>query len=724
MLPFLYLNFIGGFMKKIIIIFTFILLVFAQDKLFTVDDVVLNSFRTLRPTSLSNIQWIPDSKSVSFIAENGKELIKQNIKKEDKITILTLDELNEKIKSLGSAELKSIPRIKWANEISFNFSSGNSTFLYNLKSKEIKLLSKIIDEAGNVTIAPEKNYIAYTKENNLYISLEPEKENAVTSETSKNIINGQSVHRSEFGINGGIFWSPKANYLAYYRMDETMVQDYPIIDFNSVPAKSNNIKYPMAGSKSHHVTVGVYNISNGKTVFLKTGEPLEQFLTCVTWSPDEKYIFVAHLNREQNHMKLIKYDALTGEQIKVLFEEQDKEFVEPDEKLVFLPGKNDQFLWYSERDGFKHLYLYDIEGNLLKQVTSGNWVVLDINEFINSNELFITATKDSPAERNLYKVNIKNLKIERVTLTEGLHSVQINKDEELILDSYNNLSTPNIVQVTDFKGKVITKLHEAQNPLKDYKLPERKLITIKTENNTDLFCRLVLPVDFNPAKKYPVIFYVYGGPHSQYALNQFPLGRYDLWEMMMAQKGYVVFYVDNRGTDNRGTEFEQTTHRRLGTKEIEDQLAGRKYFLEQGYVDSTRFGVWGWSYGGFMTTSLMTRTNAFKVGVAGGAVIDWNLYEIMYTERYMDTPQENPEGYKKANLLNYVENLKNKKLLLVHGTSDDTVVWQHSILFAKKAANLNVPLDYYPYPGHGHGVGGKDALQLYYKITDYFLNNL
>lgn len=711
-------------MKKIMLMLSllFISVLFSQEKLFNVDDLVLNS-RQLRPETINSIQWISESKNVSYVASDGKSLLSKDLKNNIS-TLVTLEELSFLLKKLNFNVLTFFPRIKWINSESFIFSYSNAYFSYNIKSKKLEIINQYDKIASNISPSPNNQFIAYTIDNNLFVKTDKTEPIQITKDTDKNIVNGQAVHRSEFGITNGIFWSPLNNNIAYYKMDESMVIDYPIVDWNNIPAVTKYIKYPMAGTKSHHVKIGVYNIVTQKEVFLNTGKPLEQYLTCVTWSPDEKYIFVAQVQRNQKEMALVKYDANTGEKIKVLFEEKHNKYVEPENNLIFLPNENNKFLWFSERDGYKHLYLYDTEGNLIKQVTSGNWVITDFLGFDEKNDFFIVTTKETPIERHLYKANIKNTNLTKITTTSGNHRIQINFKENLFIDSFSNFSTPNVTQIINDKGKVISNLLESTNPLKDYNLPERKIITLKTENDIDLYCRLVLPLNFDPNKKYPVIFYVYGGPHSQYALNQWPVGLYDLWEIMMAQKGYVVFYMDNRGTSNRGLEFEQATHGQLGTKEIEDQLVGVNYLLSQGYVDKDRFGVWGWSYGGFMTTSLMTRTDAFKVGVAGGAVIDWNMYEIMYGERYMDSPLTNKEGYNKANLLNYVEKLKGKKLLLVHGTSDDVVVWQHSILFAKKAANLNIPLDYYPYINHGHGVSGKDALHLYNYITNYFLNNL
>ncbi|MDH7604796.1 MAG: S9 family peptidase [Melioribacter sp.] len=699
---------------------------FPQDNLLTVEDVVINSYTKLSPANLKLLNWIPKTNSYVYLdTRTNTNLLKCSIKSDKLDTILTLNELNKLLQSQNLTEINSFPLIHWIDNVSFNFWIDNKLLLYNLKTKKLALVNSIDDNAENKTIAPNSKYVAYTKANNLFVNLDPSKIIQITFEKDTNIVCGQAVHRNEFGIESGIFWSPNSNYIAFYRMDQTMVTDYPIIDISSVPARLKNIKYPMAGQTSHNVTVGIFDIKTNKTIFLKTGESLDQYLTCLTWSPDEKYFYIAHLNRDQNHLQLKKYDAKTGELIKILFEEKNEKYVEPENPLLFLPDNNSKFLWFSKRDGFKHLYLYDSDGNLIRQVTKGSWEVTNFIGFDESGKhILITSTKDSPLERHVYKINLETGETKKLTSEPGIHTIIPNFNQNYFLDSYTNLTTPRIINLINKKGEAIKNLLTADNPLKEYKIGKTKIFSIKNDEGIELFCRMILPSDFDTTKKYPVIVYIYGGPHAQEITNSFGYGRYFLWFYMMAQKGYIIFTLDNRGSANRGLEFEQATFRRLGTIEIKDQMSGINYLKTLSYIDTTRFGVFGWSYGGFMTTSLMLRTNnTFKVGVGGGAVIDWKFYEVMYTERYMDTPQANPEGYKESSLLNYVQNL-NGKLLLIHGTFDPVVVWQNTLAFVQKATELNKPLDYFPYIGHGHGVTGKDALHLYTKITNYFLDNL
>lgn len=714
-------------MKTAKIIFIVLILIInsisAQQKLFTVEDVVMGG-RT-QQQSFRQLSWIPTTDSYSWTEGNGEKiaLLSANVKSNKIDTLLRLTELNSKLKEMNEKNISGLI-FSWINSEEITFWNGSQFYSYNIKYKKLSKNNSLPESVNNKITAPNNKFVAYTIGNNLYVNIDG-KQTAITTDKDTNIVNGQSVHRNEFGINRGIFWSPNSNYIAFYRMDESMVTNFPLVDMTTTPAVLRNTKYPMAGQKSHHVTVGIFEIKSGETVWLKTGELLDQYLTCLSWSPDEKTFFIAHLNRDQNHMQMKKYDVVSGNIVKTLFEEKSDKYVEPQHDLIFLPNSKDKFLWQSQRDGFNHLYLFDIEGNLIKQVTQGMWVVTNFNGFDKSlKNVFVTTTKDSPIERHLYKVNIENGKMEKITKESGTHNVSISGSSEFFIDSYSNYSTPRIINLLDKKSEVIKNLVKTENPFKDYNMPVTKLFTIKNSSNVELYCRMILPTNFDTTKKYPVIIYVYGGPHAQEVNNMFGMGRYFNWFYLMAQNGYIVFTLDNRGSANRGLEFEQATFRRLGTFEVEDQMTGVNYLKTLPYVDGTRFGVYGWSYGGFMATSLMLRTNnAFKVAVGGGAVIDWKYYEVMYGERYMDTPQDNPDGYKESSLLNYIENLKGK-LLLVHGAVDPTVVWQNTLVFAKKAQELNKQFDYFPYVGHPHGVGGRDALHLYTKITNYFLNNL
>ncbi len=567
------------------------------------------------------------------------------------------------------------------------------------------------------------------KEGNLYVDGK-----LVERGDGYNIVLGESVHRNEFGINGGLFWSPKGNRLAFYRMDQSMVVDYPIVNTKAREAEVRNIKYPMAGMKSHEVTVGVWDAATEKLVYLNTARDTsvherEMYLTNIAWSPDEKYVFIAKVNREQNHMWLEQYDAVTGDFLKVLFEETNLRYVEPCEPMIFTP-KGDQFLWFSMRDGYKHLYLYNLDGTLVKQVTKGEYEVEGFIQFDKKGEnIFVYANKNNLAGRDAYRVNIKKGTMECLTMQEnglhGTHSISLNENGTMWVDLWSSVDVPMRADLRDLKHKnVLHTFFAAENPLKDYAMPSVKLGTIKAADGvTDLYYRLITPPNMEKGKKYPTLVYVYGGPHSQLVTDSW-LGGGNLYFMFLAQQGYVVFTVDNRGTDNRGFEFESCTHRRLGEIEMADQMEGVKFLKSLPYVDQDRMGVEGWSFGGFMTITMkLAHPEVFKVGCAGGPVIDWRWYEIMYGERYMDTPQENPEGYEANCLLNKAQNLEGR-LLVIHGCEDNTVVWQHSLEFIERCINNYKQVDYFVYPHHEHNVLGRERLHLYQKMFQYYEDHL
>ncbi|MAT56847.1 MAG: S9 family peptidase [Ignavibacteriae bacterium] len=708
----------------------FILLIlplsYAQNKTFTIEDVVFRSGTVLTSGKLDQLKWLPNNYEFSYLESHQDDflLVKEHVKNKMKSTVVSLNELNRRLKEKEINLGNSFPKYEWIDNDLIRLQKGKAFYYINVKFFEIIKQIVLPDDAANIQISPDNNLFSYTKENNLFIQLNGE-EIQITKEENKNILNGHAVHRNEFGIEKGIFWSPSSKSIAFYRMDESMVTDYPLVKIDERPAKVDLIKYPMAGMTSHEITIGIYNLETKETIWLKTGEPKDQYLTSLTWDPSEKYFYVGILNRDQNHLQMKKYDAVSGNEIKILFEEKDNEFVEPENPLFFLPYSND-FLWLSERDGYNHLYRYSSDGELIKQVTKGDFPIIDFIGFDSKGEnAFFTSNKENVINKYLYKVELSSSKIVRLTNQDGTNNAVLSDDKSFFINRFNSIDTPNKYTLNDTKGNEIRIIKEFVNPLTEYSLGKTEFGTLKAEDGTELQTRIIYPTDFDETKKYPVILYVYGGPHYQGVTNSFISGRYDFWYQYMAQNGFIVFELDNRGTANRGIDFEQKTFRNLGSVEVKDQMTGINYLKSLPYVDTTRFGVFGWSYGGFMTTSLMLRTDdVFKVGVAGGAVIDWSYYEVMYTERYMDTPETNPDGYKESNLLNYVENLEGKKLLLVHGTVDPVVVWQHTLLFTEKATNLNKPVDYYPYPGYGHHVYGKDLLGLFTKITNYFLDNL
>ena len=695
------------------------LAIFSQTKTFTPEEVVgLNS--SLYSKNLSQLQWMGETEKYTYV--EGNVILISNPKSKNNDTLLTIKQLNESLKASISDSLLRLPQLKWLDAEKGYFFTKNTLILLELPSIKTKKITQLPEDAANITVTPRTLRVAYTVLNNLYVA-EGEKHVQITND-SQGIVNGQSVHRNEFGIDNGIFWSPDELKLAFYRMDETMVTSYPLVDISQRIATLKEEKYPMAGMTSHQVTLGVYDINNSKTIFLETGTPAEQYLTSVSWNPESSAVYTAILNRDQNHMNLKCFDAFTGQEVRTLFEEKDAKYVEPSNPLFFIPGKPDQFIWISDRDGYDHFYHYSTDGTLIGQITSGEWMVTDFLGFdTKGTKVFFQSTKESPLQQNTYALELKSSKITLLTPDKGTHRSQVSKGGTYVIDSYSNAEISREIQLLDSKGNKIKLLLTTDNPLAEYKMGRTSIFQLTADDGTVLNSRLILPFDFDPSKKYPVIVYVYGGPHAQLITESWLNGA-NFYLHYLTQKGYIVFTLDNRGSDRRGKNFEQAIHRQVGKVELSDQMKGINYLKSLPYVDVDRIGVDGWSYGGFMSLNMkLSHPEVFKVATAGGPVIDWSYYEIMYGERYMDHPDDNKEGYDASNLLNKVKQLEGK-LLVIPGDNDPVVVWQNSLSFIKKCVDEGKLVDYFVYPGHEHNVRGKDRAHLIKKITTYFDENL
>ena len=705
----------------------------AQDKQFTLHDLIPGGKTHSRfvPENRSGLQWAGDM----YIYVEKNSVIGAKPKHYPEIRV-SRSGLNQALQAVGLDSVARMPSfsVPYKGKQILAFTQKQHRIHYDMQEGKV-VADYQLDKAGsNYEFCPANSYLAFTEGNNIKILSPDNQTSIVTRETKDGIVCGQAVHQREFGINKGLFWSPKGSALAFYRMDESMVTDYPIVNIDARCAKAEPQKYPMAGMKSHEVTVGVYNLANGETVWLQTGTPKEKYLTNIAWSPDEKSIYIAELNRDQNEMHLVRYSALTGEKEADLFTEKNDRYVEPRHPVLFLPNDPEKFIWQSQRDGYNHLYLYDTSGKLLKQLTRGNWIVMNVLGFDPKGEnLFITSTQPHPRSSFNYgtPLDIKGWRLDmkkgethllsQGSVYQGVHNLSISPDGKYAIDNYSTPDIPRKIEIVQTKdGKTVETLLTAKNPYEGYALPKIEVGTIKAADGvTDLNYRLVKPVGLDENKKYPAIIYVYGGPQAQLITGDFMNGVRG-WDIYMAQRGYVILTVDSRGSANRGFEFESVIHRNLGVNEMADQIKGADFLKSLPYVDADRIGVHGWSYGGFMTTNLMlSYPEIFKVGVAGGPVIDWSNYEIMYGERYMDRPQDNPEGYKNANMKLKAGNLKGH-LLMIHGDIDPVVVWQHSLGFLKACVDADTYPDYFVYPRHQHNVTGKDRPHLYEKITRYF----
>ena len=562
---------------------------------------------------------------------------------------------------------------------------------------------------------------AYVKDNQLWITNAEGKTKQLTTDGSREIVYGQAVHRNEFGIEEGIFWAPDGNRFAFYRMDQSMVTDYPQVNTFERVATYEPDKYPMLGMTSHKVTVGIYDCTNGNIQYLKAGDPTNRYFTNIAWSPDSKTVYMFELNRLQNDCQLVSYDATSGNKLKELYREKSDKYVEPMHPIVFLPWDSKQFVMQSQKDGYNHLYIYNIGTGAIRQLTKGNFVVEDFCGFNTKNKSVIIATNEAnPIQRNIYTVDVKSGKRKALDNGRGCHNASPSKSGQWVVDMYSEPDVPRNYDLVATANAKSLRLLTSKDPWEGYQQPIFESGSIKAaDGTTDLYWRMVKPADFDVSKKYPTVVYVYGGPHAHNVEASWHWYSRS-WETYMAQKGYIVFILDNRGSENRGLEFEQATWHKLGKVEMLDQMKGVDYLKSLPYVDANRLGVHGWSYGGFMTISLMTNyPDVFKVGVAGGPVIDWRWYEVMYGERYMGTPDTNKEGIEACSLIPMAKNLKGK-LQIIIGMNDPTVVPQHALSFIDACTEAGTQPDFFVYPGEGHNMAGHKSVHLHERITQYF----
>ena len=700
----------------------------AQNKLFTLEDLNYGgtNFYNMQPKNMW-LTWWGDQ----LVQTDVEECHLIDVRTGKKKLLFTLDDIN---KWAGSDE-EANRYVRHLMNASFPYADKPLVALGNMKAfilVDFKTHQVVWQDSISGQTANDWNKVsratAWVEDSQLFVVDGEGNKSQLTTDGSREIVYGQSVHRNEWGIEKGTFWSPDGQRLAFYRMDQSMVTDYPQVDIFPRSAAYEPDKYPMAGMTSHKVTVGVYDLKTGKTVYLKTPDNSDNpetpvYFTNIAWSPDSKYIFMFELNRDQNDCRLKCYDAQTGKFSYQLCRETSDKYVEPLHPIQFLPWDSNLFILQSQKDGYNHLYLYDIKGECVKQLTSGPWVVMEVLGFNKQQKSIVfAANKEHPLHRRLYSVSVANGRMTALETVDGIHRAALSPSGNLLIDRFSTPMRPRVIDVVDIaKGKARhTNLLDAEDPWKDYQQPIFECGTIKAaDSKTDLYYRMVKPADFNPEKKYPTVIYVYGGPHAHNVDVSWHYGSRS-WETYMAQKGYIVFILDNRGSENRGRDFEQATFHQLGQVEMQDQMCGVDYLKTLPYVDMSRLGVHGWSFGGFMTITLMlNHPDVFKVGVAGGPVIDWKWYEVMYGERYMGTPQNNPEGYAKSSLIDKAGNLKGR-LQIITGYNDQTVVPQHCLSFLDACIKAGTQPDFFAYPGEEHNMRGHASVHLHERITRYF----
>lgn len=728
-------------MKKIILLLLSFL---------TLTGMAQTTQKSLRQPTLDDLMWGGSNywnlqpKSV-FTAWWGEALLRTDVEQVSQLSdaagrhfdakgtpLFTLAEVNAALDTARCGVMRSLTSATFpeAGRPVATLRTARALFRYNWKDRRVEWSIPLERGIEHQDFAPASQALAYTQNYNLYVTTADGRRHAVSTDGNRELLYGTSVHRDEFGIHKGTFWSPDGRRLAFYRMDQRMVTDYPLVNID-VPsavriAQPAPEKYPMAGMTSHKVTVGIFNPENDRTVWLDLGDPTDRYFTNLSWSPDGNRLYIMEVPRSQKRCDLVAYDTHTGARLGVLYTETNERFVEPQNPLTFLPWDKDKFIYQSERDGFNHLYLFNTKGQLLKQLTSGKFEVLELLGFnTRTRSVIIRSNESGHIRENLYTVDIKTGRRTLLDNGVGVHRAQLSPNGTLLRDTWSSPTTyRNIVVRSTEHPREALRLLEAADPWREFTMPRVESGSIlAADGKTPLYYRLVKPVHFDPNKQYPTIVYVYGGPH---ATNVKESWNYQArpWEYYMANRDYVLFILDNRGSGDRGFEFESCTHRHLGRIEMADQMQGVKYLSSLPFVDTTRIGVHGWSFGGFMTTNLMlSHPEVFKVGVAGGPVLDWKYYEAMYGERYMETPQTNPEGYAEASMVGHAGQLKGRLQIIV-GYNDPTCVLQHSLAFLRACEDAGTQPDYFVYPGQGHNMMGRDMIHLHERITRYFEDHL
>ncbi|SHK11207.1 S9 family peptidase [Hymenobacter psychrotolerans] len=621
-------------------------------------------------------------------------------------------------------------------EAIYRRSSKSTFYIYNRQTRQLTPLSKAAGKQLYATFSPDGRRVAFVRDNNLFVTdLATMQETAITTDGAINkIINGGTdwVYEEEFSFAQGFQWSPDSRYVAYYTFDESQVPEYNMQEWGPLYPKDYRYKYPKAGEKNSIVSISAYDVAAGKSTKMDVGAETDQYIPRILWTQTPELLSIQRLNRLQNKLEILHANAKTG-QSNVVLTDTDKAYVDITDDVRYLAGGK-EFLFTSEKDGYRHLYLYNMSGKLVRQLTKGNWEITEINGFDEKKGLvYFTSTEASPLQRHLYRVDLKGKGKTRLgEAGGGNNTVNMSADTRYFLNYHSEAGQPQVVSLRNGQdGKLVKTLEDnarLRQKLGDYNLGKLEFINFKTAEGVELNASVLKPANFDASKKYPVLMYVYGGPGSQTVKDDAGGGiaftNY-LWHQLLAQNGYIVVSVDNRGTGARGSDFKKSTYANLGKLETDDQAAAARYLATLPYVDKSRIGIWGWSFGGYMTALALTKNaDVFKMGISVAPVTNWRYYDTVYTERFLKTPQENPAGYDDNSPVQHADKLKGK-LLLVHGTGDDNVHFQNAVAFTDAMIKANKDYQTLYYPNRNHGIyGGNTRLHLYRQMTDFVLKNL
>lgn len=690
---------------------------------------------TFRPKGIDDMRFTADGEHYTKIDEKGR-IVKINISKPTEITVLfdgassspaiDFDEYafsNDEQHILLSTETEQI----------YRHSTRSKFFVYDVATKGLKPVA-----AGKkvryATFSPKADKIAFIDDNNLCMQVlgSDAITNITTDGANNKIINGASdwVYEEEFAIDKCFFWSPDGNKIAFMRFDESGVKEYSFDNYGTLYPEAYKYKYPKAGEDNSVVTVNIFDLAANKTTPVEIGKNTDQYIPRIAWTADPSKLLVVRMNRTQNQLDMLFADAVTGK-TNIIYTENSNAYIdihEGDGNFFTFLQDNKRFVISSEKDGYNHLYLYDITGKLINQITKGKWDVNNLNGIDEKNGIvYYTSFEEGPMYNTAYSIKLDGTKKTKLSTEKGHNDPRYTPSFKYMFNMYSSNFTPPVYTINDNKGKqlqVIEDNAELKNKLADYNLGTKEYFSFKIESGDSLNGWMIKPANFDPAKKYPVLMYVYGGPGSQTVTNEYNTGWF-MWHQMMASKGYIIVSVDNRGTGARGAEFKKSTYGNLGKYETEDQISTAKYLGTLPYVDATRIGIHGWSFGGYMSSLCITKgADYFKTAIAVAPVTTWRYYDSVYTERFLDTPQHNAKGYDDNSPINFVSRLKGN-YLLVHGTADDNVHFQNSVDMVDALVKANKQFEQFFYPNKNHGIyGGNTRLHLYTKLTNFILEKL
>lgn len=727
------------FMKKFVVLLfisTIIGSALGQKKYFELDDIFNN--KALKPDGLDALTPMGDGKHYTSLVSLNKDqaIVKYSYRSGKAVdTLVKASQLEEYQEDMKIDYYRFTPDesrilIGAFSEKIYRYSTRENNFIYDLKSKTLKLISPG-GKQRYATISPDGKNIAYVRGNNLFVrNLKTNNETQVTTDgLSGQIINGATdwVYEEEFAFDKAFFWSPDGKKIAYYTFDESEVKEFSLTYYGDLYPNHESFKYPKAGEVNSKVSLHIFSLDPHSIIDVKIQGDYE-YIPRIKWSANPGILTVQTMNRHQNELSFHSVDASTGIST-ILFEEKSDTYLEIDDDLTFLPDKK-QFIWSSEKSGYKHLYLYNLsDGSEVKQITSGDWEVSEYLGYHSKKKvIYYISTEASELERNLYSVSISKGTKKLITPEKGTHSISFSTDYTYFIDQFTSANKPLQIGLYSRSGKKIRTIEDNQSfqdSLNAFALGKKEFFEFYTKDSTLLNGWMIKPPDFEEGRKYPVLMYVYGGPGSQTVTNSWGRHDHNLWYQLLAQQGYIIASVDNRGTGARGKKFRDCTYKQLGVLETSDQIEAAKYLSGLDYVDGRRMGIWGWSYGGYMSSNcLMQKDPVFRMAIAVAPVSHWKFYDSIYTERYMQTPKENKEGYEAGSPINKVGDLQGH-FLLVHGGADDNVHPQNTYELVEALVQKNKQFDLFIYPNKNHGIyGGNTRRHLFTKLTDFVLENL